>query len=398
MRPAFIAAVLLCVSLALARAQQPAATATPAAPVVQVPAAPASPTIDFEPVTPIAPPAHPLSESGSAAVTKFSFLVYGDTRSGAVGDGTVVHPIHSAVMDTMLATIKARQQTDYPVRFVLQTGDAVLRGATGRMWNISYTPIIERLTKGADIPYFLTAGNHDVAVAPAGDPIRQLGLHNLLTAVSKLIPEEGSPRRLNGYATFAFGYGNVFVIAYDTTIAGDPLQLAWVTNLLEHLDRRRFPHVLAFQHYPPYSSGPHGGAGITEPQTLALRNSYMPLFRRHHVRMVLGGHEHLFEHFVERYTDAGREYRLDTLVTAGGGAPIYTYRGEPDLAEYLAAGAAQNVRVEHLVTPSRTSAENPHHFVIVQVDGNKLSVEVVAMDNAPFAPYGGRARTDLGGS
>ena len=68
----------------------------------------------------------------------------------------------------MLATIKARQQTDYPVRFVLQTGDAVLRGATGRMWNVSYTPIIERLTKGADIPYFLTAGNHDIAVAAPG--------------------------------------------------------------------------------------------------------------------------------------------------------------------------------------------------------------------------------------
>jgi len=351
--------------------------------------------IDFERVKPIEPPAHPLSEADSAQVTKFSFLVYGDTRSGAVGDGTVVHPIHSAVMDTMLATINARQRTEYPVRFVLQTGDAVLRGATGRMWNVSYTPIIERLTKGADIPYFLTAGNHDIAPAAAGDPIRQLGLHNMLAAMSKLIPDESSARRLNGYACYAFGYGNVFVIAYDTTIAADPLQLAWVTNVLEHLDRTRFPHVFAFEHYPPYSSGPHGGAGVVEPQTLAVRTLYMPLFRRHHVEMVFTGHEHLLEHWVERYTDAGREYRMDTVVTAGGGAPIYTYRGEPDLNAYLAAGAAQNVRVDHLVTPGKTVPENPNHFVIVQVDGARLSVEAVAVGNAPFTPYHGKARLEL---
>jgi hypothetical protein len=217
----------------------------------------------------------------------------------------------------------------------------------------------------------------------------------MLAAMAKLIPAEGSTHRLNGYASYAFGFGNVFVIAYDTTIASDPLQLAWVTNLLDHLDRARFPHVVAFEHYPPYSSGPHGGAGVIEPQTLAIRTLYMPLFRRHHVRLVLTGHEHLLEHWVERYSDAGREYRMDTIVTAGGGAPIYTYRGEPDLSAYLAAGAPQNVRVEHLVTPGKTIPENPNHFVIVQVDGERLSVEAVAVGNAPFTPYSGRARLDL---
>jgi hypothetical protein len=392
MRPTLTAAILICASLTSARAQQPATSARP--PQSQVPAR--TPVIEFEPVTPIAPPAHALSEADSATVTRFSFIVYGDTRSGLGGDGTVVHPIHTAVMDTMLATIKARQSSDYPVRFVLQTGDATLRGATGRMWNVSYTPVIERLTKGADMPYFLAAGNHDAAVAAPGDPVRQLGLHNMLSAISKLIPAEGSPRRLNGYATYAFGYGNVFIIAIDTTIAADPLQLAWVTSVLETLDRRRFPHVMAFQHYPPYSSGPHGA--VVEPQTLAVRNSYMPLFRRHHVQMVLAGHEHFFEHWIERYTDAGREYRLDTIVTAGGGAPIYTYRGEPDLTAYLAAGAAENVRVEHLAMPGRTIPDNPNHFVVVQVDGDKLSVETIAMGNAPFTPYNGRAEIDLGGS
>ena len=62
-------------------------------------------------------------------------------------------------------------------------------------------------------------------------------------------------------------------------------------------------------------------------------------------------------------------YRRDDLVTGGGGAPIYTYRGEPAVEQYLAAGAPQNVRLQHLVRPGMTTAENPHHFVVIQVDG-----------------------------
>ena len=58
---------------------------------------------------------------------------------------------------------------------------------------------------------------------PAGDPQRALGLHNTLTAMSKLIPPEGSPRRLSGYPTYAFGYGNAFFIALDSNIASDAI-------------------------------------------------------------------------------------------------------------------------------------------------------------------------------
>jgi len=53
------------------------------------------------------------------------------------------------------------------------------------------------------------------------------------------------------------------------------------------------------------------------------------------------------------------------------------------------------VRVEHLVTPGRTIPENPNHFVIVQVDGDRLSVEAVAVGNASFTPYNGQSRFEL---
>jgi len=379
--------------------------------IAQQPASPSAP-LAWAAVTPIAPPATPLAtEAASAAVTRFSFLAYGDTRSSGLadvpGDGEIIHPEHARVMDGMIAKVRDLARTPFPVRFVLQSGDAVLRGQNAAMWNVSFSPIIERLTRGANIPYFFSVGNHDVTGMPGGDPGRALGLHNTLTAMSKLMPPEGSPRRLGGYPTYAFGYGNAFFIAFDSNIASDPIQFAWVADELEHLDRARYHHVVVFFHHPPFSSGPHGGASgepmpgtgqkapdRIEPATTAIRTMYVPLFRKHHVDLIVSGHDHLFDHWVERYVDNGVTYRMDSLVTGGGGAPIYAYVGEPDLRAYVAAGAAQNVRVEHLVKPG-APADNPHHFVVVQVDGDRLSLEVIGTGPTAYTPYNGKATIAL---
>jgi len=372
---------------------------------------PAPPVPTWVAVKPIEPPATPLpSESASAKVTRFSFVAYGDTRSGSGpgGDAEIVHPEHSKVMDGVLQKVRERAATAFPVRFVLQSGDAVLRGQNGTMWNTGFTPIIERLTR-ANVPYFFTTGNHDVTTAPAGDPERAIGLHNTLTAMSRLIPPEGSPRRLSGYPTYAFGYGNAFFIAIDSNIAADTTQLSWVASQLAGLDRARYTHVVAFFHHPPYSSGPHGGGSAdpvpgtgrkapdrVEAQTTAIRTLYMPLFRKHHVRMLVTGHDHLYDHWVERYDEAGVTYRMDTLVTGGGGAPLYGYIGEPDLRAYASAAPAANVRMEHLMKPGPTGAEEPHHFVLVQVDGDRLSLEVIGTGETPYTPYpGGVAKVSL---
>jgi hypothetical protein len=199
---------------------------------------------------------------------------------------------------------------------------------------------------------------------------------------------------LSGYPTYGVGYGNTFLIALDSNIASDPMQLAWITDQLEHLDRSRFEHIIVFFHHPTFSSGPHGG-DIVEPATNALRTLYLPLFRRHHVRMLITGHDHLFDHWVERYDDNGIAYRRDDIVTGGGGAPLYGYDSEPDLTAYLAAGAAAKVRVEHLMRPGPTPADNPHHFVVVQVDGSRLTLEVVAIGGRVYTPYAGSSKIVL---
>jgi Calcineurin-like phosphoesterase len=363
------------------------------------------PALTFVPIRPIEPPARPLPrESESTNVTRFSFIAYGDTRSAgpmpgaetqAPGDGDVVHPIHSRIVDAMIARIRALANTPFPVRFVIHSGDAVLRGANAAQWNVSFTPIVDRLIRDGGVSYFFSVGNHDVTGMPAGDPSRMMGLHNALTALSRLIPPEGSPRRLSAYPTYSIGFGNTFLIAFDSNVASDHVQLAWVTDQLEHLDRNRYRHVVAFFHHPPFSSGPHGGRNL-EPASAAIRSLYMPLFRKHHVRLIVAGHDHLYDHWVERYVDHGAAYRIDSIVTAGGGAPTYTYSGEPDLEEYLAAGAAAGVRVEHVAAPGPTQADNPHHFVVIQVDGDALSLEVVGLGEAPLTPYKDSARVSLG--
>src|SRR4051794_37504755 len=72
----------------------------------QQPAAP--PPIVWVTVTPIEPPATPLpAEAASASITRYSFLAYGDTRTGATpSDADAPNPEHTAVMDGMLAKIK----------------------------------------------------------------------------------------------------------------------------------------------------------------------------------------------------------------------------------------------------------------------------------------------------
>lgn len=341
-----------------------------------------------EQVRAIARPRNPVPpEEASAGVTRFSFIVYGDTRGRR--DGAQEQYEHSLIVDSMVATINRLENTAFPVRFVLQTGDAVVDGRVARQWNKSFIDLINRITTEGGVSYFLAPGNHDVTGAESlDDPMRQDGLRNYLAAIANLIPPDGAARRLRGYPTYAFGYGNAFFIALDSNIATDDSQFEWVKSQLEGLDRKRYRHVVAFFHHPPFSSGPHGGV-LVEPPSAALRSRYIPLFRRHHAALLFSGHEHLFEHWVERYEDKeGHKYRLDHVVTGGGGAPLYSYRGEPDLRQYLETNAAEKVTLDHIVKPGMNPGDNPYHFLLLEVDGDRIRLEVIGVDwGRRFQPY-----------
>jgi 3',5'-cyclic AMP phosphodiesterase CpdA len=352
-----------------------------------LPIAAQTPAAENETVRAIKAPRNPLpSEAASAGVTQFAFFVYGDTRGRR--DGYEPQYEHSLVINAMVQQIKKLENTAHPVRFVIQTGDGVANGRSVAQWNVSYVDLINKLTQEGGVPYYLAPGNHDLTSADThDDPQRQIGLKNFLGVNTYLIPPEGSPRRMTGYPVFSFGYGNTFVIAFDSNIAGDEKQLAWVKSQLEGLDRRRYTNVIVYAHHPAFSSGPHGGAHVEQP-TQIIRNQYMPLFRQHHVKVYFGGHEHLYEHWVERYEDALGKHRLDHVITGGGGAPLYTYQGDPDIRPYVRQNSAEKVSLERLVKPPYEPGGGAYHFVIVRVNGEQMDLEVVGVDwGRDFAPY-----------
>src|SRR5947209_3487532 len=99
-------------------------------------------------VPPIRPPAQPFpAEDASAGITRFSFVAYGDTRCDCgSGGGPEVQIEHDRVVNLALSTASSLASTPDPVRFVLQTGDAVYRGMNAERWDV-FIPIIEKLTR-----------------------------------------------------------------------------------------------------------------------------------------------------------------------------------------------------------------------------------------------------------
>lgn len=339
-------------------------------------------------VVAILPPTRPLPpEAASAGVTRFAFIAYGDTRGRR--DGVDPQYEHSLIVDHMVRSIERYANGPDAIKFIVQSGDAVVNGRDPRQWNASFVGLINRLTTQGGLPYFLAPGNHDVTGSPdLQSPGRQEGLANYLRAMRQLIPPKGATRRLDGYPTYGFGYGNTFVLAIDSNIGEDSTQIAWASRQLEGLDRDRYKHIVVVFHHPVFSSGPHGGA-IVERPTAVMRDRWMPLFRQHRVRLLITGHEHLYEHWVERYRDANGDWRrMDQLVTGGGGAPLYPFTGQPDLRAYRAASGLDSARVQQLVRPGPERGDNPYHYVIVFVNGDELSLQVWGVDwGSGYAPY-----------
>ena len=294
---------------------------------------------------------------------------------------------HSLVVDSMLAAIKRLEKTENPVRFVLQSGDAVVDGRDPRQWNASFVDLINRLTVEGGVPYFLAPGNHDVTGASALDsPEREKGLRNYLAAVAQLIPPDGAARRLAGYPTYAFGYGNTFLVALDSNIAGDDEQFEWVRAQLEGLDRGRYKNVVASS-TNAFSSGPHAGARVERPAGDALA-LHAALPRRTASAPSSPGTDTSSSMGRALRGRRGRRQRLDMVITGGGGAPLYPHFGEPLVADYLKANEAGKVQLEHLARPGPEPGNNPYHYVIVRVDGERLRMEVVGVDwGRGFRPY-----------
>jgi len=230
----------------------------------------------------------PLSEDATFRTaagpdqTRFTFVVFGDTRTQ--------HQRHQTVVERLLVL-----EPD----FVIHTGDLVGDGRLAREWERFFE--IERELM-AHVPTFLVLGNHE------RDNPRYFDLFYL----------PGNER----WYTFDYGNARFVCLQVDGNADFGPgsEQYVW---LEETLAANTQPWLFVVFHVPAYTSV---RVGLED----AVRQALSPLFEQHGVDVVFNGHSHNYE----RNEVNGITY----VVTGGGGAPLYAMQErEPTQAAFALA-------------------------------------------------------------
>ncbi len=251
------------------------------------------------------------------------------------------------------ATVVAAIVRDQP-SFVVETGDMVVRGSDDHAWD-RFFRVEEPLLR--DVPFFAAVGNHETY-----DPGVGLRLSERYVAL---------PADASHPTYYAFSWGSVRFLMLDSNDAWDRgnAQWTWLEHALEAADANpNVHHLFVALHQGPYSSGHHGG----DPE---LAQSGVPeMLRRHGVDLVFAGHDHDYER--------GEVDGLKYIVTGGAGAPLYPVNRHD---------------------PGQLAFATVHHYVDVQVEGERVTIRTVEPDGTlferctftgkgPFVCGGARAR------
>ncbi len=159
----------------------------------------------------------------------------------------------------------ARQMERYREKvhfdFALMLGDNIYGGHTAndlrKKFEEPYQPLLD-----AGVRFYASLGNHD-------DPNERFY----------------KPFNMDARRYYSFRRGGAEFFALDSNYM-DPGQLEWLKNELHDSDA---PWKICYFHHPLYSDGKFHG-----PDT-DLRARLEPLFKANGVRVVLSGHEHLYE-------------------------------------------------------------------------------------------------------
>ncbi|MBQ0865321.1 metallophosphoesterase family protein [Streptomyces sp. RK75] len=141
------------------------------------------------------------------------------------------------------------------------------------------------------VPWMVTTGNHDMEAWYSPD-----GYGGQTARWS--LPDTGpDPDRAPGVYTFE--YGNLGVIALDANDVSyeipanrgytDGAQTRWLERTLKRMRAARgIDFVVVFFHHCAYSTATHGSDG-------GVREAWVTLFEKHHVDLVINGHNHVYE-------------------------------------------------------------------------------------------------------
>ena len=274
---------------------------------------------------------------------KLAFFVIGDYGNDSSGQ----HRVAAAMWREFLR----RSQTDYPIRFVLTTGDNIYgwgwpimlgTGDRDSHWrNRFFVPYEEVLRR---VPFYPTLGNHDCKESEsAGD---------LPVYLDNFFFPSGSPEqyyRFN-YANFADFFALDSTTCSLTESAAQYLELGeqfkWLRAILP---ASKALWKIPYFHHPPFTAGPNH-----DPRLKELRH-LVRLFQDTNVAVVFNGHEHNFQ---------------------------YTHKGGPsgDVV-YIVTGAGGELRdrfsAQRFVAEGIAGIANVRHFTVVEVEGKTMRITPV---------------------
>jgi hypothetical protein len=177
--------------------------------------------------------------------------------------------------------------------FSLHTGDLVANGSSESQWAVYFATICSSVAYAQKTPLYYAIGNHE-----GESPLYYDYLY---------LPHN-NPVSTESY--YSFDQGNSHFISLDTEIPyhTSSAQYRWLeADLRRAYDKT---YVFVFMHQHPYCAGGHNS-------NMALRNTLCPLFEEYKVDMVFNGHSHFYQR-------NGPINGVTYLITAGGGAPLYT--------------------------------------------------------------------------
>lgn len=205
--------------------------------------------------------------------------------------------------------------------FIINTGEQIATPGDMNEWAKFW-----EMSKVVTVPYFLTVGNHDVRDADS----------------ERIYKEQVDLPGSELY--YSFTAGNSLFIVLDSYLTGEQKkiggnQIEWLGGVLSNSNHKHKFVIVHHPLYPEKGKGKHHGNSLDRyPKD---RDRLQALFAKYKVEMVFSGHEHLY---LRNAVDG-----IQHIIAGGGGAPLYA--GEKSGGFY--------------------------HYVLVTIDGEKVSAEVV---------------------
>ncbi|MCA9596182.1 MAG: purple acid phosphatase [Myxococcales bacterium] len=195
------------------------------------------------------------------------------------------------------------------------------------------------------------------------------------------LPQDPSPgEEAQGEEWYSFDYANAHFVMLSSEGTNKDPQTKFLEEDLAQVDRGKTPWVFVAFHRAPYTCGSsHQG------DSLAPRETWQPVFDKYAVDIVFTGHVHNYQRslpirgFQPGTTDGQVAQAGPNGEPVNGSGTVYVVSG----------GAAKDL---YGTDPASTCyfskyTEETHHYVMVDVDGNKLSYKAIRTDGSEMDAF-----------